>query len=235
MRRIVTMHQPNYLPWIGLFSKIMQAECFVIADTFQYTNKGVIHRNKIRTQAGSSYLTIPISSHFRTARINEVELPQNLKWRNEHWRTIYLNYAKADCFKENSEFFEKLYQKDFGYLWQINMEIIRYLLESFNINVELIKASELNIDQNLSSSDLIIAVLKRLDGKIYLSGPSGRGYLELDKFRQNKIDVKFSKFNHPIYKQRYPGFEPYMSSVDLLFNTGAKSNEIIKTSGNIED
>lgn len=66
------MHQPNYLPWIGLFSKIVQADCFVIMDTFQYTKHNVIHRNKTRTNTGSGYLTIPISKDFGRTKIKDV-------------------------------------------------------------------------------------------------------------------------------------------------------------------
>jgi WbqC-like protein family len=233
MREIVTMHQPNYLPWIGLFSKISKADCFVVMDILQYTNHGVIHRNKIRTNTGSGYLTIPISKDFWKDKIKDVKLPYNQEWRTAHWKTIYHNYTKTDFFKEHKEFFETLYQENFTYLWQINMEIVRYLIKSFNIDVEIIFSSTLNLDPNLKHTDMIIAVLKKLNAKSYLSGPSGRNYLEFEKLQQNGINLKFVQFNHPIYKQRYPGFESNMSAIDLLFNVGHQSNQIIKSSGNI--
>jgi WbqC-like protein family len=235
MRKIVTMHQPNYLPWIGLFSKISMAECFVVMDNLQYTKHGVINRNKIRTTNGSGYLTIPISKDFWKAKIKDVELPLDRKWEQIHWQTIYRNYAKADFFKEHEEYFKALYQKDFTYLWQINAEIINYLLKCFSINIEIINASEMNLDPNLKRTDMLIAVLKKLGAKTYLSGPSGRNYLEFNKMRQNGYDLKFAKFNHPLYKQRYTGFEPNMSAIDLLFNLGPQSNQIIKSSGSIEE
>jgi hypothetical protein len=233
MMKIVTMHQPNYLPWIGLFSKVMQADCFVIMDTFQYTRHGLIHRNKIRTNAGSCYLTIPISKEFATVKIKDVALTQDKGWQEVHWKSIYHNYLKTDFFKDHSDFFEQLYKQDFHYLWQINMDIIRYLLQCFEINVEVIMASDLNIDQNLNHTDMIIAVLKSIDAKNYLSGPSGRDYLELEKFQQNNLNCEFIQFQHPVYKQRYPGFESNLSAIDLLFNVGPQSNQMIKDSANI--
>ena len=32
----VTIHQPEHLPWLGLFNKIAKAELFVILDSVQY-------------------------------------------------------------------------------------------------------------------------------------------------------------------------------------------------------
>jgi len=232
---IITMHQPNYLPWIGLFSKVMQTECFVIMDTFKYTRHGVTHRNKIRTNAGSCYLTIPINKEFTMTNINNVALPQNKGWREIHWKSIYQNYVKTDFFKDHSNYFEKLYKQDFHYLWQLNMDIIHYMLKSFEINVEIIMASDLNIETNLKHTDMIIAILKNIGANIYLSGPSGRNYLELGKFSQNNCNCKFVKFTHPVYKQRYPGFEPNLSAIDLLFNVGPQSGQVIKDSGSIEN
>lgn len=231
---IVSMHQPNYLPWIGLFSKVMQTECFVIMNTVQYARHGVTHRNKIRTNCGSGYLTIPISKEFAMAKIKDVILPQDKGWREIHWRSIYQNYIKTDFFKDHSDFCEKLYKQDFHYLWQINLDIIRYMLKSFEINVEIIIASDLNIDTNLKPTDMIIAVLKDIGANTYLSGQSGRDYLELEKFQQNDLNCKFARFKHPIYKQRYAGFEPNLSAIDLLFNVGPQSGQVIKDSGSIE-
>jgi len=235
MRTVVTMHQPNYLPWIGLFSKIKQADYFVIMDTFQYTKHGITHRNKVRTNAGSCYLTIPIGKEFAMVKIKDVELPSDRKWQDIHWQTIYHNYLKTDFFKYHADFFETLYQKNFYFLWQINVNIIRYLLKCFETNVEIIMASDLKLSPDLKHTDMIIAVLKTIGATAYLSGPSGKGYLEVAKFQQNNLSCRFAKFTHPVYKQRYPGFEPNLAAIDLLFNVGPQSSEVIKESGGIED
>ena len=233
--KIVTIHQPNYLPWLGLFAKIQHSDCFIVLDDAEYIKNSVINRNKIRTNAGWGYLTIPIERKFYGSKIHTVTLPRNKKWRKNHWKTIRGNYAKADFFSLHKDFFERLYQKDFEYLWQINEEIISYLLRCFEINVEVIKSSELNVDPDLRKTDWLIALLKSVGADIYLSGPSGRNYLEFDKFPQNNVGLKFFTLQHSVYQQRYPGFEPNMAAIDLLFNVGSHSIEIIKKFGAVED
>jgi len=233
VKGIVTIHQPNYLPWTGLFSKVAQTECFIIADTFQF--EPIVKRNKIRTPGGPAYLTVPAGSHFTNVRIKDVPLPEDRRWQREHWRAIFHHYQKAPFFAEHRPFFEELYRREYRYLWQINLEIIRYLLKCFNIRVEVIRASELDLDPNLRHTDALIDMLKAVGARVYLSGPSGKGYLEYEKFPQSGIELKFFRFEHPVYEQRYPGFVPNLAAIDLLFNVGPGSRELVRNAGGIED
>ena len=235
MPKIGTAHQPDYLPWIGLFSKIKQSDCFVIADTFVMGGQGVFNRNRIRTNTGWLYLTVPVGRKSAGIKMLDIAMPPDKNWQKTHWQTIYRNYVHTDFFKDHKNFFEELYQRDFDYLWQMNTEIINYLLKCFNIEVEVRKASEMAVDPNLETTDFIIALMATAGADIYLSGPSGRNYLERGKFSEQNVGLKFIKFEHPVYKQRYPGFEPNMSAIDLLFNMGPRAGEIIKASGSIED
>lgn len=231
MNKIVAIHQPNYLPWLGFFSKIRHSDCFIILDNVEYPQRSVVNRNKIRTKSGWCYLTIPVGKNFYGAKICDVKLPRDKEWMKDHWETIRRNYAKADFFSLYQDFFKGLYQKDFEYLWQINEELIFYLFGCFEISVEVLKASELNVSPDLHRTDLLIALLKSVGAGTYLSGPSGKDYLDFPKFAQNNIALEFFEFQHPVYRQRYPGFEPGMAAIDLLFNMGTKASEFIKASG----
>jgi hypothetical protein len=231
--KIVSMHQPNYLPWLGFFSKVAHSDCLVIEDISAYTKQTVTNRNRIRIKDGWVYLTIPVGSKSYNLPIHRVPLPRDKRWMKNHWKIIKDNYTKTDFFSLYKDFFAELYLKDFQYLGQINMEIISYLLKCLEINVEVIIGSELGLDPELRKTDLLIALLRSVGADIYLSGPSGRNYIDFAKFPQNNIDLRFFEFQHPVYKQRYPGFEPAMAAIDLLFNLGPQASEIIKASGSI--
>jgi len=215
MNKIVTMHQPNYLPWIGSFSKIAQANCFIISDGYQCAD--ITRRSKIRTNTGSGYLTIPLGKKFYQSRICDILLPNERTWQDFYWKQIYQNYARAPYFKDIAYFFKTLYKYDFKFLWQINIEIILFLLNCFDIEVEIVKMTDLNLNPELHGTELILAELKIVGDHKYLSGPSGIKYLEQEKIQHNNYNLKFFKFEHPVYKQRYPAFEPNMSAIDLLF------------------
>ncbi|MDP2730354.1 MAG: WbqC family protein [Dehalococcoidales bacterium] len=236
MGKMVTMHQPNYLPWLGLFSKIAHADSLIIYDNAQYTTNSVINRNKVRTQNGWCYLTIPVNRKYYLDRIMDVPLPENRSWQEDHWKTISQNYAKTPYLKDYREFFQSVYQEDFGFLWKLNETLLLFLMECFSINVEVLRASELGIDPEVTKTDAIIAYMKKAGASAYLSGPSGRNYLEIERFAQNDIELKIFNFEHPVYQQRYSGFIPNMSTIDLLFNMGPQTSEaLVKTSGTVGD
>lgn len=234
MGKVATIHQPNYLPWLGFFSKIMHADCFIIGADYQFSYQSVTNRAKIRTAEEWSYLTIPVGKKYQGYKINDIPLPVDSKWKRHHWNLIKYCYFHADYYNNHKDFFYELYQKEYTYLWQFNVDIILYLLQCFEISVEIAMSSELDISPDLQKTDYMIALLKCIDADGYLSGPSGKTYLEYNKFEESDINLKFFKFKHPVYKQRYPGFEPAMSAVDLLFNVGPRASKIIKTSGYIE-
>ncbi len=233
MPKIVTLHQPNYLPWIGFFCKIRQSDCYIMTDIHEYTRHSVINRNKIRTKSGWNYLTVPIDHKFYGAKICEVILPADGDWREAHWKAICSNYGQAPFFDQYSHFFKELYRTNFEFLCELNSAIILYLLKCFAIKTKVLRASEMDIDPSLIKTDLQIALLKQAGAEMYLSGPSGKNYLEIEKFSTNGIDLKFFDFKHPAYQQRFPGFEPAMSAIDLLFNVGPEAGKILEISGAI--
>lgn len=236
MGKIVTIHQPNYLPWIGLFSKVKRAECFVVADDFPYTKHSGTNRNKIRTNSGWYYLTIPIEKIYYNTPICNVLLPSDKSWIKNHWENIRSHYAKSMFFKLFSDSFSEFYKNDFQYLWELNMEIILYLIACFKIEVEIIRSSDLGIDNSeLNKTETLIEITKAVGGNTYISGPSGRDYLDHKLFRDNEINLSYFCFQHPEYRQRYKPFIPNISAIDLLFNVGSAAGEIVTSSGTLEE
>jgi hypothetical protein len=217
----VTIHQPNYLPYFGYFQKMAQADIFVLLDTVQYSKDSYTQRVKIRTQNGWIWLTIPIEKINNFKMIHEIQLPCDIKWKIKHKSSIIANYSKSPFFDKN--FIDYYYQVTSCNLIDFNEAGIRYLQEKFSIKTKLVRASELNLDEELKSSDLLIEIVKKTGGTTYLSGPSGKQYLDQEKFLNNNIEIEIFEPIIPTYKQRWPGFEPYMSSIDILFNFGEKN------------
>ncbi len=74
----------------------------------------------------------------------------------------------------------------------------------------------------------LVDICGRVGADTYLSGAGGQDYLDLGQFDAAGIRVAFQDFAHPAYPQRFGPFEPFMSVVDLLFNCGEESLEIIR-------
>lgn len=216
---IVAIHQPNYLPYLGFFDKMQHADFFVIYDDAQFTDSEFYHRNKIRIYNGWEWLTVPV---FREKiSINEIKIKNNatkkgLSWNKEHFREICTHYGKSPYYEAYADKLKEIYLKRFNKLIDLNMCIIEFLIETFDINVEIVFSSTLNLKSK--STEKIVDIVRTLGGDAYLSGAGGYKYLNESLFEN--IKLIFQDYKHPVYKQRYPGFVPNMSAIDALFNVG---------------
>ncbi|MBU2540561.1 MAG: WbqC family protein [Candidatus Omnitrophica bacterium] len=224
---IISVHQPQYLPWLGFFDKIDRSDCFVFLDNVQYKKREFQNRNKIRTKDSWIWLTVPvITKGLYTQKINEVEIDNDLDWSNDHLKSIKFNYSRAQFFKVYFEFFQKLYSKKWQRLADLNVFIIKEMLLSLGIRKDIYFESELGIISEKSCR--IIDICKRLNADTYFSGEGGRDYLDEKQFEKNSIKLVYQDFAHPEYGQCYGSFVSNMSIIDLLFNQGKNSLEILR-------
>ena len=228
---ILTAHQPVYLPWLGLFHKIAISDAFCYFDDVQYLVKDWNNRNKIKTSSGDMWLTVPVlTKGYREKPIRSIEINNSIDWRKKHWQSIYLNYKKTPYFKNYADSFEHVYKSEWNYLADLNEHMLKWFLRELGIEVKYYKASELNFEGYKSA--LVLDMCKKLGADIYIFGALGKDYAEEERFNKEGVDVYFQGYKHPIYPQLHGDFLPYMSIIDLLFNCGDKSLEILMD-GNI--
>ena len=73
----------------------------------------------------------------------------------------------------------------------------------------------------------------KLGAKKYIFGSQGKNYADERAFLSNGVTPYFQDYIHPIYNQLYAGFLPYMSVIDLIFNHGTKSYDILMSNNKI--
>lgn len=226
MPTLLTAHQNVYLPWLGLFHKIALADTFCSFDQVQYLPKDWNNRNKIKTAMGPIWLTVPVHSHgHRDKPLSEIEIDNTKPWAKKHWRSLELNYSKAPFFDEYAGFFEEIYGREWTHLAQLNDVMLRSFLNMLEIEVDFTRASD--HDFQGTGSDLVLDMCKTLGADRYIFGALGRDYADVDAFTEAGIKVAFQDYRHPTYPQFYGEFESHLSIVDLLFNCGPDSYEIL--------
>ena len=140
-------------------------------------------------------------------------------------KTILLNYKKAPFFEKYCSFFEELYNKNWEYLSDLNEYMLKWFLEELGIKIEFLKAG--NFDFQCSKSDLVVEMCKKLKADMYIFGGLGKDYANVNDFEKENIKTIFQEYKHPTYPQIHEDFVPNLSVLDLLFNCGPKSYEII--------
>lgn len=227
---MVTIHQPEFLPWLGFMDKIRQCDVFVLLDSVQYEKNYFQNRNKIRTAWGSAWLTIPVLTKGLFGQtIRDIRIQNEEKWRRKHCQGIRQHYQAAPFFDKYFPGLEALYVQSWDLLAEFNIAVISWVANAFGLSRRFVRSSELTLTGK--RSELLVNICIALGAEFYLSGVSGRGYLDEHLFADAGIPVRYQNFNHPVYRQCYEPFLPNMSSVDLLFNTGPDSLKAL-TEGN---
>ena len=218
----VSIMQPAYLPWLGYFDRIFQSDLHIVLDNVAIDRSSktkFANRNKIRTAQGSLWLTVPLAKKENTdLYLDTLKINNDQSWQKKHWLSIKGNYTKAPFFQEHHDFFDQIYTKNWERLFELTQETTHYLLDALSIDTEIVLASKMNLP--FSKSELILELCKNVCATTYISGPFGREYLDEGSFLKAGIKLEYHDYQHPIYKQRYSDFEPYMSVIDLLFNLG---------------
>ena len=222
---LITIHQPQYLPWLGYLDKIDKADVFVILDNVQFKKNEWQNRNRIKTAQGCQWITVPVLYQL-PEKINEVRINNKVNWSRKHLQALITNYSKSTYFDNYKSFFADIFSHSWDRLVDINIEIIKFLISALELKTKLVTASDLKLREE--PTERLIDICKTLNGNKYLTGKDGNKYMNLELFDKEGIEVIFQDFKHPVYNQLFGDFEPYLSAIDLLFNCGDNSLEILR-------
>jgi len=224
----IVILQPSYLPWLGFFEQLNICDIFVFLDDVQFTKNDWRNRNRIKTKDGIHWLTVPVQHKFKQ-RIKETLIDNKHPWQKKHMQSLRTWYSKSRFFKDFISGLESIYSADWKYLVDIDIEITLWLIHTLGIHCEIRRSSELNI----SSADRqlrLIEICKDLNCDSFYEGKSGKDYIDTELFRNNGIHIAFQDYKHPYYNQLWikeQGFISHLSIIDLLFNHGPESIDIL--------
>jgi hypothetical protein len=224
---IIAIHQPEHMPWLGFFDKMRRVELFVLLDTTQFAKDDFQNRNRIKTREGPSWLTVPVyKSGASKQLITEARICNERDWRRRCFRIIAESYRDAPYFSVHEEFVRHLYEREWSSLVELNVVVLEYLKTALGLATTLVRASALGIHEQ-GGTNANLAICRAVGAHAYLSGKYGRHYLDESRFAEHDIRVEYQEFRHPVYPQLWGEFAPSMSAIDLLFNCGPTSLEII--------
>lgn len=224
--KILTAHQPLYLPWLGFFQKVSMSDKFCLWDDVQFDPNDYQHRNKFKNPNGVTTMTVPIKTKgYRDKTIKDMSIENQHNWKRIHSNTLIVSYSKAPFFESYSDFFKKTYDRNWDTIVDLNIHLLNYLFKELGMEIDIITASTQNFEGQKTSR--IIDMCNKLNADTYIFGAMGKDYADLDLFSKSGINPYFQDYKHPIYPQLWGDFIPNLSVLDLLFNCGEKSYDIL--------
>lgn len=225
---IVSIHQPDYIPYLGLFYKMWQSDIFVWLDDAQFSNDNMHHWNRVKTPQGECTLKVPVEQHLGD-HINVVRTKDELKWKEKHLKTIEMNYLKAPYFHDYFPQFKDVLMCKYKNLADMNIAINTMIAENFGIKPKFYRTSEMEI--HTVREERVIDIVCMLGGDTYISGNGARAYQVEDHFTDRGVKLVYTDYKPIEYNQQWNkrvGFLPYMSVIDYIFNCGYDFDGVIK-------
>lgn len=232
MSLTISITQPTYLPWLGYFDLINRSDVFVILDTVHFQKQSWQSRNRIRTSDGSiQWISVPISRKSANKHISEIEIAINPNtWRKKHTLTIQHNLGSAPFYGEIIEIIDTVVTSGSQpYLADLNYDFIVSVVNSLNINTEIVRLSELEIHG--TRVELLINICRNFGARTFYCNAGSASYLENDrhKFYEQGLEIQYQNWFHPKYIQMGDGFVSHLSCLDALACVGAnRVEEFIK-------
>jgi hypothetical protein len=214
--------QPGYLPWLGFFDQLHRSDVFVYYDDVQYDKHGWRNRNRIKTQSGPLWLTVPVrhgSAGF--PRILDVEIDTRTPWAHKHVASIRQAYARAPFLATYMPALEELLHRKWERLVDLDIACTGLMAEWFGLRRRIERSSTLEVGGD--RSERLVNICRHLGASRYVSGDSARSYLDVPLFERNGILVEWQQYTHPVYPQLHGGFVSHMSALDLLLNCGERA------------
>lgn len=228
--------QPTYLPWLGYFDLIDSSDCFVFLDDVKVGLQTWGVRNRIRTQQGERYLTVPIrhDRHRSEMLFTNTQIDYAKNWAATHLKSIAQAYSKSPHFDAVFPDFEALLTPRHDTIGDLNRSVIEALASKMGIRARFERSSALPATPG-AKDERLVSICRVLGAGSYISPQGSADYIEAatpgGAFASGGVELYYHHFVHPEYPQRGPGFASHMAVVDLLMNCGYEQALQIVRSG----
>ena len=219
--------QSSFIPWRGYFDIIASVDVFVFHDDIQFTKGDWRNRNKIKTAKGTEWLTVPVSYKNVSQLICNTRIDNSTSWAKKHLRLWQSHYSSAPYFFVVQEILSILTEFEYETISQLNIRLIRKICDYLTISTPMLLSSELELKG--SKTERLIDLLKKLNARAYLSGPSADAYLDKVAFRENGIRLEYKSYDYVPYKQLWGDFIGEVTILDLIANCGPDSLHYLKS------
>lgn len=212
--------QPYFFPYLGYWQLIHAVDRFVIFDDVNYINRGWINRNRILINGEPSYLTMPLHQASQNKLICDISIQPAISWCDKLVKSVDHTYRKAPYFADVFPVIEKTIRYQSDNLSDYLAYQLQTLSRFMGITTDFVATSRSYQNSHLSGQARILDICKREGAAVYINPEGGQGLYDRGTFRDAGIDLKFIAMRPLPYKQRTPGFIPYLSIIDVLMEVG---------------
>jgi hypothetical protein len=220
--------QPYFLPYIGYFQLMAAVDKFVIFDDVNFINRGWINRNRLLLNGSAYTFTVPLCGASQNKQICELELVDELAWRNKLLRTIRQAYAKAPCYNKVIELIEQIVNYPTNKLDDFLLNSIRSVAGYLSLKVEIESTSRVYQNAYLKGQERILNICQQEHADIYINPIGGTELYDKAIFEKQGVQLAFLRPRQISYLQGKGEHVPYLSILDvLMFNETGEVTKLL--------
>ncbi|MDZ7771602.1 MAG: WbqC family protein [Balneolaceae bacterium] len=167
----------------------------------KYSDRDWENRNKIMTQHGPHWLSVPVHQESSDQLILNSHISEHeKKWPKKHKRTIQMNSFGTPCFEEVFPLLEELYDREWERLMDINLYFVDLVCDYLDIDCRFLKASDLEAEGE--GEELLLWICREREATESTCPARWDGnYLTPELWEEAGITLTFHDYDYPEYEQ----------------------------------
>ncbi|MBC2845746.1 WbqC family protein [Winogradskyella flava] len=193
---------PTYFPNLEHFAAIVNADSIYFEVCDNYQKQSFRNRTEIYGANGKLSLTVPVNYSQKNRQLyKDVKIANKDQWQLQHFKSLQSAYSMSPFFEHYIDDLRPLFEKQFEYILDLNLECFELLLDCLQVELTTYKTSIFEKEPK-DKKDFRVLVKRN--------------------HQANALDYYTQVFT------KKHGFIPNLSILDLLFNEGPNSELYLK-------
>lgn len=228
----LALMQPYLFPYTGYFNLVAGVDKFVFYDDVNFIKNGWINRNRLFLSGDVRYFTVPLSGGSPNLKISEVKCQSKTAWSRKMLESIKQSYGKAPHFNSTFDLIKEVLATDSDCIAVIAKRSVEMTARRLGYSTFFEQTSRIYDNSTLSGMARVIDICVKEGAHTYVNLPGGKELYDPQAFKENSIDLAFSRPGFLAYQQFGRDFQPGLSILDvMMFNDLPACREIIAQEG----
>lgn len=182
----MSSYQPHFLPHAYIVARALSGDMFILSDDVDFDRNHWQHRCEL---PDGKKLTIPVTKNDDGKKIYQRTIFYGDGSYEQILPTLERLYKDLPYYKEIYEVVAPHINARYATLGELNCKIVEEILKRLDGSLVIKRATEIRPEG--SNTDRLVSLCKKLQVLKYIAGQSAiDGYLEMDKFAQEGIEVR---------------------------------------------
>jgi hypothetical protein len=221
----VVISQPMYFPWVGFLAQMALADIFVWLDDAQFSKGSFTNRVQVKLPSGRKWMTVPLEGAGTFTTINQLSA-QGSSWIASHQQMLTQSFKGYSNATGAIDLFDSRALRDDNLCEALIAGCEAQARAIGCLPKRILRTSQMHIRGH--SWERVLAIVKELGGRHYLTGHGALSYLDHERFNEAGIAVSYMDYDPLPWTQSHGAFSPFVTGLDLLAAEGGSAHKHLR-------